>query len=199
MAGCLWHKRPEPGLDPSHLWEKKKKNMGMRKGEEAWQRREWQLERERKTEAERVSETDSDEDTERHMCRRCVYMCVCFRERQSVTPRIRISLHDSPPDQHTWTHKNTLSYISISVLLIHIQQYHKCPYPNVFTASTGQTTKKKKNTQETFVEEEQRLCTRSCTETIAQIEWGKERKTEKCGWKRKIQALKYLKLLCGYI
>lgn len=27
VAGCLWHKRPEPGLDPSRLWEKKKRNV----------------------------------------------------------------------------------------------------------------------------------------------------------------------------
>lgn len=30
VAGCLWHKRPEPGLDPSHLWGERKKTWARR-------------------------------------------------------------------------------------------------------------------------------------------------------------------------
>lgn len=101
VAGCLWHKRPEPGLDPSHLWEKRK-NMGVRRGGEAG----W-----------RVAEGESDSWREKERQRQrgwgrkciwfrwryreayvqevCIYVRVFLKERQSVTRRIRISLHDT--------------------------------------------------------------------------------------------------------
>lgn len=41
-----------------------------------------------------------------------VCVCACFKESHSVTPRISISLHDSPPDLHTRTCTCTLRYFT---------------------------------------------------------------------------------------
>lgn len=82
MAGCLWHKRPEPGLDPSHLWEKRKNTSMMRRAEAGCRvvggggRERW-LETERGRQGEASSASDLEEDTEGHMCQRCVFACVC--------------------------------------------------------------------------------------------------------------------------
>lgn len=81
VAGCLWHKRPEPGLDPSHLWEERK-NMGVRRGGEAG----WGV-------VERESDSWRDRERDRGWGGQCIwlrwryrgacvpevcmYMCVC--------------------------------------------------------------------------------------------------------------------------
>lgn len=81
VAGCLWHKRPEPGLDPSHLW-KKRKNMGMRRGGEAGRR---------VAEGESESWRDKERQRQRGWGRQCIgsrwryrgayarEVCICVR------------------------------------------------------------------------------------------------------------------------
>lgn len=90
VAGCLWHKRPEPGLDPSHLWEKRQ-NTGVRRGGEAGGGTAGGERRAEKRGGESASESDGD--TERHMCRRCVYVRACvFLNRGRVWRRASGSL-----------------------------------------------------------------------------------------------------------
>lgn len=81
VAGCLWHKRPEPGLDPSHLWEKRK-NMGVRRGGEAWWgvvERESDSWRERQRQRVRGTVHLIQMKIQRGMCAGGVYVyaCVC--------------------------------------------------------------------------------------------------------------------------
>lgn len=66
VAGCLWHKRPEPGLDPFRLWEKKKKK-NVRRG---WCIESWTLAEEKHL----VPLRDIDVHTGQ---RRCVFVGLC--------------------------------------------------------------------------------------------------------------------------
>lgn len=63
--------------------------------------RERQPGKERETEDERMRETVHLiwMKTQRDICAGGMYMC--YKVRMSVTPQIRISLDDSPSDQHT--------------------------------------------------------------------------------------------------
>lgn len=65
-----------------------------------------------------------------------MWVCVCvwarFKARQSVTPRVRISRHDSPPDRHTWTHSLPF-YFRLRIRMQKPGGLQKCPLLTVLT------------------------------------------------------------------
>lgn len=105
---------------------------------------------------------------------------VCIKWGHSVTSHIRISLHDSPPDQHTHAHMRTHAHFFFFFFCFSCMELHTLSGCLQVSASTF-------------------LYHLQLPDNLK-----KERKTEKqrareSGWRREILALKYLKLLCGYI
>lgn len=153
--------------------------------------------RERATAGERERERRETVDLirikiQRDMCARGVYMCMCFKERQSVTPCIRISLHDSPPDQCARTHTHTQD---THFLLFYFSFTDSHTPSGGLQVSLSTFLHHLNNLQKTLMEI---LHRNNSSEKVR--EGKKDRKRHgQSGWRRKILALKYLKLLCGYI
>lgn len=130
---------------------------------------------------------------------RCVYACVCvcacFKESHSVTPRISISLHDSPPDLHTRTCTCTLRYFTSVYRFAHRKWGLANVHVHISLAfPTARQLKKMSG---------RKYRASSLRQWLRESKGRKERhRSQKGEWvegEKKIQALKYLKLLCAYI